>query len=67
MAQTAKRMKIGLLRPGDLRWILRSQRALRERSLSLGLHGQALQKVLKANRAWLRWAVGAGPVRPEKL
>ena len=46
----AKRPKTGLLRPGDLEWILQSQWACRIRSISLGIHGQALQKALDANR-----------------
>ena len=63
---SGKRTKTGLLRPGDMDWILQSQRAHREHLISLGIHGHALQQELKANRARLRKALGVNPAHTDK-
>ena len=65
--QSGKRMRTGLLRPGDLEWIVQSQWELRQRLLALGIHGQALQKELKANRVRLRKALDINSAYIDRL
>ena len=64
---SGKRTKTGSLRPGDMDWILQSQRAHRAHLIGLGIHGQALQEELKANRARLGKAFGVDSAYTGKL